>query len=182
MDSSSPSLDDPSVTKKVTANERTHYWGVMKGTSMAAPFAGGVFALWKQVNPDLTIEDAVWIAQETATVDEFVTESGVKAGAGKLNAEAGLQMVLSVTGVESVIADGGMPFLVKTLDDNCFEVRSASDVRFNAKVYSVSGRLCRAVSAPDGFATIDCRALPKGVYLLAIEGSAFSGSRKIIVK
>lgn len=182
MDSSSPSLDDPSVTKKVTANERTHYWGVMKGTSMASPFAGGVFALWKQVNPDLTIEDAVWIAQETATVDEFVTESGVKAGAGKLNAEAGLQMVLSGAGVESVIADGGTPFIVKTLDNNCFEVRSASNVRFNAKVYSVSGHLCQSVSAPDGFATIDCRALPKGVYLLTIEGSSFSGSRKIIVK
>ena len=182
MDSSSPSLDDPSVTKKVTANERTNYWGVMKGTSMASPFAGGVFALWKQVNPDLTIEDAVWIAQETATVDEFVTESGVKAGAGKLNAEAGLQMVLSGAGVESGIADGGTPFLVKTLNDNRFEVRSASDVSFNAKVYSVSGRMCRTISAPDGFATIDCRALPKGVYLLTIEGSSFSGSRKIIVK
>ena len=182
MDSSSRSIDDAYVTQKVTANGRTNYWGTMMGTSMASPFAGGVFALWKQVNPDLTIEDAVWIAQETAKVDEFVSTAGVKAGAGKLDAEAGLMMVLSGAGVESVVANGQSPFLVKTLADNHFEIRSASDVPFAALVCSVSGAQTLTVAATDGVAFLDCSSMPKGVYVLKVAGQAFAGSRKIVVR
>ena len=72
------------------------YWGVMSGTSMAAPTVAGIIALWLQANPNLTVADVNDILAQSAIKDSFTM--GVhhnQFGAnGKIDAYAGMKLVL----------------------------------------------------------------------------------------
>lgn len=69
--------------------------GAMSGTSMAAPCAGGIVALWLQVDPTLTIEDVKTLMQETAIQDSYVTGTNANMfGNGKIDALAGIEELL----------------------------------------------------------------------------------------
>lgn len=182
MESTSRGVSESGTTVISNVAGRNQYWGVMRGTSMAAPFAAGVFALWKQVNPELTVEDAVWIAKETAITDEYVDNVGVQAGAGKLDADAGIKMVLSGASVENVLENGGVPFLVKSSQDNCFEIQTAGNVDFVATVFSMSGVRVKSGRSVSGHLSLDCSNMQKGVYILSVHGKEFWGSKKIIIK
>lgn len=69
--------------------------GVNAGTSMATPCAGGIVALWLQVDPTLTIEDVKTLMQETAIQDSYVTGTNANMfGNGKIDALAGIEALL----------------------------------------------------------------------------------------
>ncbi|MBQ6064949.1 MAG: S8 family serine peptidase [Prevotella sp.] len=69
--------------------------GVNAGTSMATPCAGGIVALWLQVDPTLTIEDVKTLMQETAIQDSYVTGTNANMfGNGKIDALAGIEELL----------------------------------------------------------------------------------------
>ncbi len=72
------------------------YWGVMTGTSMAAPTVAGIIALWLQANPNLSVAEVKDIIAQTAIKDSFTMgNNAVKFGVnGKINALAGLELVL----------------------------------------------------------------------------------------
>lgn len=48
-------------------------WGIMSGTSMAAPTVAGIIAQWLQIKPDLSPSDIKHIIAETAIKDSFTT-------------------------------------------------------------------------------------------------------------
>ena len=82
-------------------SENTWLWGVMQGTSMSAPVVTGVLAVWLEAYPELTISQAKQLLRESATTDQYtgVLDSTINAntitwGAGKINAYAGLQLLL----------------------------------------------------------------------------------------
>ena len=72
------------------------YWGVMSGTSMAAPTVAGIIALWMQANPNLSVAEIKEIIAETSVHDRFTT--GPKHDQfgpnGKINAQAGMELLL----------------------------------------------------------------------------------------
>lgn len=72
------------------------YWGVMSGTSMAAPTVAGIIALWLQANPKLSVADVKDIIAQTAIKDQYT--NGVNRNQfgpnGKIDAMAGLRLVL----------------------------------------------------------------------------------------
>ena len=90
-----------SLVKTDTYNNATYKFCAMSGTSMASPYMAGVAALWLEANPTLTHEQIKEIAQKTADVDEYCGEGnhfydqGKQAGAGKVNALAGIEYILS---------------------------------------------------------------------------------------
>lgn len=65
------------------------------GTSMSSPLAAGVFALWLEANPTLTVHDIQEIATRTARRD-FADIDNPRWGAGALDALAGLDYISSV--------------------------------------------------------------------------------------
>ena len=82
-------------------SENTWLWGVMQGTSMAAPIVTGVLALWLEAYPELTISQAKQLLRESAIVDSYtgtidstISVNNITWGAGKVNAYAGLQLLL----------------------------------------------------------------------------------------
>lgn len=76
------------------------WWAVNGGTSMSAPHVAGIFALWLQANPDLTPKELLDVACATARRD-FGDIDDPRWGAGEIDAAAGLDMILSHTGIES---------------------------------------------------------------------------------
>lgn len=73
-----------------------NYWGVMTGTSMAAPTVAGIIALWLQANPNLSVTEVMDILAQSAVRDSYT--DGPKSDRfgpnGKIDALAGLQIVL----------------------------------------------------------------------------------------
>jgi hypothetical protein len=72
------------------------YWGVMSGTSMAAPTVAGIIALWLQADPNLTVAQVKSIIAGSANRDRFTNgahrdQFGPN---GKINALEGLMIVL----------------------------------------------------------------------------------------
>jgi subtilisin family serine protease len=83
----------------VVYSDGTAKFALLQGTSMAAPVAAGITALWLEAYPNLTTADVRYIIQETAKTDEF-TESFITTpnrywGYGKIDALAGLQLIES---------------------------------------------------------------------------------------
>lgn len=74
-----------------------HLWGMMQGTSMAAPAATGIIALWLQANPNLTREDIIEILANTCDYDDFCQDSPYRFGLGKINAKRGIDYILNQT-------------------------------------------------------------------------------------
>ncbi len=73
-------------------------WGVMTGTSMAAPTVAGIIAEWLQINPNLSPCDVKNVIAQTAIKDYYTQnpDNGYKFGPnGKIDAMAGAQYILS---------------------------------------------------------------------------------------
>ena len=91
---------------------RKNWYGHMGGTSMSSPHVAGIIALWLEANPNLTALQIADIIKETSVKDEFCTDISkipgrnlVQAGAGKIDAAAGMKKVLELTGIQTVDAD-----------------------------------------------------------------------------
>ncbi len=71
-------------------------WGVMSGTSMAAPTVAGIIALWLQAEPTLSVADVKGILAETAIRDQFTMGPNKDhfGPNGKIDAMAGMQLIL----------------------------------------------------------------------------------------
>lgn len=76
------------------------YWGVMSGTSMAAPTVAGIVALWLEANPSLSVADVKDVIAQTSIKDKFTLGSHhYRFGPnGKIDAYAGMQYVLKRLG------------------------------------------------------------------------------------
>ena len=93
-----------------------HYWGVMSGTSMAAPTVAGILAQWLQANPKLSIAEAKEIISLTAIRDGY-TNGRNKAhfgASGKIDALAGIKLILERMNI--VIGDINMDGLINLAD------------------------------------------------------------------
>lgn len=75
-----------------------NYWGILTGTSMAAPTVAGIIAEWLQINPNLSPGDVKKVIAATAIKDEF-TESPIEyrryGPNGKIDAIAGARYILA---------------------------------------------------------------------------------------
>ena len=75
-------------------NGNIEYYATMQGTSMAAPAATGVVALWLQHNPALNIDSVRTLMHSSARHDSFTGNIGTQGdniwGWGKLNSFGGL--------------------------------------------------------------------------------------------
>lgn len=111
------------------------------GTSMASPFAAGVFALWLEEDSDLDIHALVDVAMKTANRN-FADITDPRWGAGALDACAGLTEVRSRLGVGDVSIDNRIKPIV--FIENGWPKVEWSGVEHPAiAVYDLSGRQLR---------------------------------------
>ena len=78
----------------VMKTEDGNRWGVMSGTSMAAPTVAGIIAQWLQINPNLSPGNIKDIIAQTAIKDQF-TQNIQFGPNGKIDAMAGVRYLLA---------------------------------------------------------------------------------------
>ena len=167
------------MTASVTSGSKTYYWGNMQGTSMAAPYAAGTFAMWLEADPTLTVDEIRDIAKSTAYTDSYVTSGNpVQWGAGKLDALTGIKKVLDLASVGSILADDDRNFIV-TATDGGYNVFVAGEAALNVEVYDMTGRVVASANADGNSVDIATSHLSGGIYIISATGANSRHSRKI---
>jgi len=178
------------ITKQLTVGGTTYEFGVMSGTSMSTPYMSGICALWLEADPTLTHTQIRDIAQNTAVSDSYCTTGnyytkqgdGNQAGAGKVNAYAGLKYILDQkTAILSPIAEG-KDFMVRTLDGSHFEAYSAGATSMTAALYTMAGRQVASASNPGNTISITAQGQAKGIYVLRISDGKQTHAQKVVVR
>ena len=162
--------DIPALQASADFNGKTYYWGVSGGTSMSCPFVAGTIACWLEANPSLTVADVKKIIELTNS-HEYAEPEDPRHGQGWFNAYAGLQKVISDSGitvpgasdagdVSAVLGDGSIEILNPGCRSVAVEIFRADGV----KVRDIYG-----VTAP--VSTVDVSALAQGVYILRLSSA-----------
>ncbi|MDE6279540.1 MAG: S8 family peptidase, partial [Paramuribaculum sp.] len=173
------------ICAKVTDSDgNIHNYSISQGTSMAAPFAAGVVALWLEADPTLTVDDVKDIMTQTANVDKYVNAEPKRFGVGKINASRGLKLVLerkNATGVGSVIADKDDKFIFTITSGNA-EVFAAGASTINATVTDLTGKTVATATGSGSTLDISTENLPAGVYILTATDGRSTQSKKFAIR
>lgn len=155
------------------AGRRTYSWGVLSGTSMAAPVVTGVVALWLQAAPTLTVDDVRSLIEATSARDGYTGDATNSTfGNGKIDALAGLKRILQSSGITRNVLEG----VSWTYRGRLLTVTSGAALR-RVAVCRADGTL---VGAQQECGT-ECRiAVPRrGVYIVHIETDGGHGTLKL---
>ena len=147
----------------------------MSGTSMSAPIAAGIIALWLQAKPDLTPEDVMGVIERTSHQPEpefSGTDKNVYYGWGEIDAYAGL---LDILGIGTSIPElskhqpAGVKFRLQgnTLYIDGLEDSMVNDQWSMVNVYDLRGRLVASALLAGGSVSLPADS-PAGVYAVQV--------------
>ncbi len=164
-------VKDDQLQATFTDGTRRYSWHQCVGTSMSTPLVAGSIALWLEADPTLTLEEAREIIARTATVDDDVRAGNpVQWGAGKFNAYEGLKEVLSrQASINGVGADKASELLVNRRGDEV-EVTLPGALDMDVRIYAANGAAMGQVKSAGNTATLSLGGLPKGVYVINVNG------------
>ncbi|MDE6757551.1 MAG: S8 family peptidase [Muribaculaceae bacterium] len=165
-------LNESAICGMEQTGARKYHWDNMQGTSMAAPFAAGVFALWLEADPTLTIADIKSIVKATALRDSYVNTDAVPAhwGAGKLDALEGIKEVIrrkNNGGVNGITVDD-RGYIMTPAGEKAWDIVVDGASNVEATLYNLQGIAVARAAGENGEVTLDASSCGTGVYLLTI--------------
>lgn len=172
------------TTQEITAQKtgliRNDNWVALQGTSQAAPHVAGAIALWLEADPTLTRDEVLDIIKQTAIRDSHVENTNqTQWGAGKFDAYEGLKEVLRrATGIKAANADD-QKLVLEPTGDRSFRAFLAGANELRTNVYRTDGTKVASMVYTGDEATIDLSAMPKGSYIINVNGRM---SKCVIVK
>lgn len=155
---------------------KEYYWGSMQGTSMSAPFAAGVFALWLEEDPTLTPAEIKRIATETADAPAVNAENP-QWGLGILNAARGLAAVRDRAGTGNVRADG--EGRLTATGWGRYRVTGLGEGEARVSVYGLTGMTVKEARGSGEGMEVSLEGLEPGVYVIVCEGEKGQVRRKV---
>lgn len=182
--------NNPYVVDGLNDGSQVWWYAAMQGTSMAAPFATGVLALWLEADPMLTPEEAIALAKQTARTDGHtgtIAPGGHTTwGWGKIDAHAGLVALLNSTGVDDPHAALNEVTVFPNPSTGEINVRMPQTAFMNtAEVYDMNGTLVHSVhlgTVLGGEHTrLDLHHLAEGLYLLKLHSEAGSSVHRVSI-
>ncbi|HYG15125.1 MAG TPA: S8 family peptidase, partial [Bacteroidia bacterium] len=164
-------IDPFSLSYISTVNGTTDFYGVLSGTSMAAPQVTGIVALMLEQNPALTPETVRSILQQTAAKDTFTkTTPNNLYGWGKVDALAALQAVKGNTGLKGVLQSAGIQVFPNPSSDVVkIAILNGDNQIIRCDILTIEGRKVKEQSVNGNETVIQVKDLATGVYLLQIE-------------
>lgn len=180
-------IDDQYVVKTVTDNGNSNYFGLMEGTSMAAPFVTGVLATWLQANPTLTPDEAKAIIQETATQNDYTgvidSDGDNNWGYGIIDAWNGIKKCIETSGISNARTTAPAISMRRTSDDNIQLLFTGGNSGVRVDLVSVDGRVISSSHLGDVTTaeevTIDVPSAVHGVYMLRVTADGLNETYKI---
>lgn len=177
------------LTKEVKQGIKSYYYGVMSGTSMATPVVTGTIALWLEANPELSPQDIENIFKETARRDSYISlvPTNDKRGYGKIDAYEGLKKAIeyATTGVNDVFNSESPVTLLKQADQWRILFGSGeswADISvFNTSGARVMNDYREQIHRGEEI-VLPLTGLTPGVYVIKIQTTAHTTTRKIVVK
>ena len=141
--------------------------------------AAGVFALWLQANPDLTVEEVREIAISTAS-QNVPNIANPQWGAGNLDAFAGLKEVIKRVGVENIEINKRV--LLELISHRNIKISVIASSNFDVKIFDVAGKILGEYNfnADNGY--IDLASFGRGIYMFEILADGYRHVEKIIVR
>lgn len=171
-------VEDKLLQATLEQNGRKYSWHQSTGTSMATPVVAGSIALWMEADPSLRYDDVLDIIARTAHKDEQTASTGnpIQWGAGKFDAYAGLKEVIrrKLASVGDVSADASDKLLLSFDANGDGRVLFADASEFTVSVYNATGARVASASGSGCEAVVPVSGLPKGVYILGIDGTPVS--------
>lgn len=163
----------PYEVAATTDGLRPYTWVSMQGTSQAAPHVAGALCLWLEADPTLTTAEAKDIIERTAVRDDLVLQGNrTQWGAGRFDAYEGLKEVLrQTTDVKGVSADTQRVILTPA-GEGKYKAFLAGAAALTIDVYRMDGTLAASKRAHGDETTINLASLPKGIYVVRVNGKA----------
>ena len=174
------------LCEKLTYGSSDYYYGVMQGTSMSAPIVTGIIALWLQANPALTYNQILDIIQRSAIKDNFTgTTWNTSWGYGKIDAYAGLKLVLQTNSINDV-KNSTQPVTIKKSEHEWCILFNNSENFANMSLFSSDGKMVLSrtlthINSGDE-QIIPFSGLTSGMYLLKIKTQNATTTRKVMVR
>lgn len=183
---SSSNSKSTDVVAQATYGGRTYYWGNLAGTSMSTPAVSGIIATWLQYNPTLSAAEIREVMEATSVVDSYVeTGDPVQWGAGKIDAYAGLQYLMSA-GVNDIELSQNNVLVYPNPSRGSFRVYTQGEPDgAMLLVYSITSQLVYTskISADVEAVDVDITGqLTSGVYILQVVGKGVSYTSRLIIK
>lgn len=176
-----------SVLEKNTYNGTDYYYGIMQGTSQAAPAVTGIIALWLQANPDLTQADIMDILKNSSKTDNYTGETWNPLwGYGKIDAYNGLKLALQkVTGINRTV-NSETPLTIKKSDTQWQLLFGSDESKVSIRLCSVDGKTVMARTLTGVITgqeeTVSLTGYTPGIYILKIQTPRSTTARKVYIK
>lgn len=163
-----------------TYNGNTEYWGPMQGTSMATPFMSGVASLWLSADLSMSVEDIKKVISLTSTQsDSTSADIEARQGAGKVNAEKGLQYILTQKSIGAIGSVNGDDLALSAIVENgSISLVLAGSDGFDASLTDLQGRTILKHHSATNTMLLPTSGLQRGIYILRV----FSGNHYITRK
>lgn len=149
--------------------ETYHYWGPYGGTSMASPYAAGVVALMKQINPDLTSAEIIKRIQDSNDTENHAYSTDPRNGQGFLHSSQLLLNLISdiPTSVETIT--GGEAKYLATVNNGDIHIINPDQHSIKIEIYSTDG-ICLVSKIYNNEKNIshNIADLPSALYLIRI--------------
>ena len=180
-----------SLGMEIVSKSSNSYYGIMQGTSMAAPHVTGILASWLQAKNDLTPEDVREILKTSSKTDRHTGDIAGQGnniwGYGKIDAWEGMKKVLSLKEMSP-----------NNEQDACKDIRvyqSAGkmlhiDILANistltVRLFDLSGQCIynNDLDVTDITSTqdVDLSSLAHGIYVLTLDGNNVYCPQKIVL-
>lgn len=157
---------------------------------MACPFTTGTIGLWLQADPTMKYADVMEIINTTSSrnnIDENRSDDKYnnypeRWGAGKLEALAGIKKIIEKkAGFGSVFEDEQDRLIIQQ-DGSQINAFVAGESRMQLQLVNISGATAARTDASGDSATIQTSQLPKGVYILVVDGTTGRYTRKVAIR
>lgn len=176
---------------RTKANATRHFfYGVLSGTSMAAPAVTGIVALWLQANPTLTPDQVKEIIRTTALRDDYTgtDEWDAKRGYGKIDAYEGLKKALALAdaaGIDQTVSND-TPVTISTTPASLRILFNTVEPTANITLVRLDGTTAdaRRLSGlkPGSETVLNFADYAPGVYVVSITTAHAVVTRKVVIR
>jgi minor extracellular serine protease Vpr len=161
-----------------------NYYGLIEGTSMAAPAVSGIIALWQQAYPYLSFNDIVAIIGNNSITDSN-TGTGTSIpnitwGYGKINALAGMQVIEQFLNLDNFDSTNNFVLYPNPTTSKIFV--TSNEKYDNVEIYNTIGQkvFSQYLGTILNNQELDLSNLSQGTYIVKFNGELNIKSVKVI--